>query len=180
MPNTVNAWPFLVVEFKASSRNGSLWVAENQAAGAGAVCVNSLKKLLELAPREEQQLITDSMAFSCVINSTQAAVWVHWMEHEVDADTGEKTDSFTSAELDLYNFKKPAGIVAFRSSIQNIIEWGLGERLSLIKDSLCRLLPEVPRWQREEAETVAAQKRASILARGKAGTSTRSDIAGDV
>ena len=41
-PNLGNTFPFLVVEFKAEATGGTLWHAENQAAGSGAHCVNAL------------------------------------------------------------------------------------------------------------------------------------------
>ncbi|KAI9886543.1 MAG: hypothetical protein M1823_001654 [Watsoniomyces obsoletus] len=82
-PTTANYWPFFVVEFKSGSQGGTRWVAENQNAGTGAHCVNSIETLLGYLtntdqPRPRPRTIIDSLAFSCVAESDMASLWVHW------------------------------------------------------------------------------------------------------
>jgi hypothetical protein len=153
MPTTANSYPFFLVEFKASSRNGSHWAAENQNTGAGAHSVNSLETLLDYCDQTRLRKMTDTVAFSCVAFAEWATIWVHWRE-----DTGEKR--FVSSEIQMFSFKKPAQIAEFCASAKNIIEFGLGERLTNIKSALEELYSRLPDWDREDK---AAKTRSSEM-----------------
>ena len=65
---------------------------------------------------------------------------------------------FASSEVGFYHFHRPSDVRDFRASVKNIIDYGLGERLSMIKRALAELLPELPRW---DAEDMAATVRPS-------------------
>lgn len=141
-PNSSNYWPFFAVEVKSPSRGGTTWVAENQNAGTGAHCVNSMNVLLEYTnsqPRSE----TQSLAFSCVADYNGASLWVHWRELGEDG-------RFMMSELDYFRFKKPHDIRGFRARVRNIIEFGLGDRLATIKGALMDLFPQIERWEDED------------------------------
>ncbi|MCJ1482300.1 hypothetical protein MMC06_002463 [Schaereria dolodes] len=142
-PNSSTYWPFFAVEYKSQSRLGSTWVAENQNAGTGAHCVNSIETLLNYTKTTEQRQITDSLAFSCVADSHNAALWVHWREDGVDP-------RFVSSEIGYYHFHRPSDIRKFRSSVKNIIDYGLNERLLMIQNALSDILPQIPDWDAED------------------------------
>ncbi len=137
-PTSATHWPFFAVEYKSPSRLGSRWVAENQNAGTGAHCVNSIETLLSYTKNKEENQITDSIAFSCVVDLENASLWVHWVER------GEYR-RFVSSEVGHYHIRTPDDINAFRSSVKNIIDFGLTERLEMIKTALYEALPQMPR-----------------------------------
>jgi len=125
-PNSATHWPFFAVEYKSPSRLGSRWVAENQNAATGAHCVNSIETLLSYTKNKERRQITDSIFFSCVVDVENASLWVHW------AERGDR-QRFVSSEAEHYHFRRPHEINAFRSSVKIIIDFGLNERLNMIK-----------------------------------------------
>ena len=137
-PNSANFW----LEFKSGSRGGTHWVAENQNAGSGSHCVNSIETLMNYTRGKEQHKMVESVAFSCVADTYFASIWVHWYEHE-------DNPRFVSSEIDSYRLKKPEDLSKFRSSVRNIIEYGIEERLTTIKDALRDLLRQVPQWELE-------------------------------
>ncbi|KAI9780109.1 MAG: hypothetical protein M1816_003164 [Peltula sp. TS41687] len=79
-PTPSGYWPFFAIEYRSQSLGGSQWVAENQNAGTGAHCVNSVETLSSYTNTTELRRIADSMVFSCVVNSDNASIWVHWRE----------------------------------------------------------------------------------------------------
>ncbi len=105
-PSSASYWPFFAVEVKSPSRGGTTWVAENQNAGTGAHCVNSMNLLLEYAngqPTSE----TQSLAFTSVADYNGASLWVHWRELGEDS-------RFMMSKIDYFRFKKPHDIREFR------------------------------------------------------------------
>ncbi|KAL9121622.1 MAG: hypothetical protein Q9187_001814 [Circinaria calcarea] len=151
-PNSANYWPFFAVEFKSSSRGGTHWVAENQNAATGSHCVNSIETLLNYTRGKEGREMTDSVAFSCVADANFASLWVHWQ------DSGNIT-RFMSSEMASYCFKRPNDLRAFRSSVRNIIDHGIDERLVMVKDALCNILPQVLLW--DQVDRAAKVRRRS-------------------
>ena len=153
-PTSAAYWPFFAIEYKSPSRLGSRWVAANQNAGTGSHCVNSIETLLSYTRTREQRQITDSVAFSCVVDSHDASLWVHWREHG-------NGSHYVSSEIDFYHFHRPQDIRHFRSSVRNIIDFGLDERLPMIKSALFDLIPQLPIW--DEEDKVAKARRFSQL-----------------
>lgn len=126
-------WPFFMVEYKSPSSKGSTWVAENQNAGSGAHSVNSLEVLFEHSQRCQAANIK-SIAFSCVADCNNASIWVHWCKNE-----GERR-LFSSSEIANYHLKTASERTAFRNNVRNIIDYGVGERLTGIKEILREIL----------------------------------------
>ena len=52
--------------------------------------------------------------------------------------------------LDSFRFQKPNDLRSFRSGVRNIVEYGLGDRLTTVKLALMDLFPQIQRWQSEE------------------------------
>ncbi len=131
-PSTAGCWPYFTVEFKSEARGGTFWVAENQNATSGALCVNSLEKLTAFL--DTQHTAVDTISFSCNVNAKNADIWVHYCENQ----------RFFSAELQHFHMRQAKDIIQFRTSIRNIIEFGFRDRLPQIKNVLARLaLPDL-------------------------------------
>ncbi|MCJ1250674.1 hypothetical protein MMC30_007902 [Trapelia coarctata] len=161
MPNTANCWPFFAVEFKSGSRGGTEWVAENQNAGTGTHCVNSVETLMNFTKTADKLELTKSMMFSCVAQATNAAIWVHWQQVGPDG-------RFVSSPIEQYHFHKPLDMNKFRGAIRNIIDDGLKQRHPNIAKALNELIPELSKWDKEDAEKEklareAKKRRASLL-----------------
>ena len=118
-------WPFFMVEFKAPSRAGTLWAAVNQNAGNGAHSLNSIETLRSYS-KNSKNINLDNYIFSCVADTTDAALWVHWLD-------GSR---YNMAEVGHFHFARPMELKAFRNSIKNIIDYGVDDRLPMIKDVL--------------------------------------------
>lgn len=69
--STAGYWPFFTA-FKSEARGGTFWVAENQNAGSGALCVNSMENLLSLTNTVWTKV--DSIMFSCNVNAKHAEI----------------------------------------------------------------------------------------------------------
>lgn len=151
-PSTASYWPFFAVEFKSPSRGGTDWVAENQNAGTGAHSVNSVETLMSYTKNQEKRKITDSVFFSCVANASHATLWVHWRA------LGDEP-RIVSGEMNMFSFKKPDSLRTFHATVKNIIDHGINERLTRIKEALNDCLPLVPEWFFEEDEKRKAKKR---------------------
>ena len=146
-PTTATYWPFFAVEFKSASRGGTRWVADNQNAGTGCHCVNSIETLLKYTRKAEVQRQTiDSLAFSCVADADFGSLWVHWQ----DLRTDEGSSRFLSSEVDNFSFRKLNDLRQFRACVRNIIEYGIDKRLDTIKKALADCLSLIPQWDKED------------------------------
>jgi len=134
-PTADNILPYLIFELKSQARKGSRWVAENQAAGAGAHCVSSMETLLEYARQGNgsRGLTTpDTLCFSCVIGTEAVALWVHFKKNEAE---------FYGSMVDGYFMRKPEDIQRFRRDAKNILDHALNDRLAVVKKAIQDLLP---------------------------------------
>ena len=140
---TASCWPFFSIEFKAQSRGGTIWVAENQNAGTGSHSVSSVETLWRYAREQKSQVreLVDSVAFSCSIDAKTATLHIHWLTDD---------SKYMMSEVRGYWMKKPDDLKAFRRHAKNIIDYGLGTRLPKIKAALEDLLPIVETWQAED------------------------------
>ncbi|EXJ77048.1 hypothetical protein A1O3_10206 [Capronia epimyces CBS 606.96] len=131
-PSTAGFWPFLVMECKSQSRGGNFYVASSQNAVAGAICVNSMEKLLTTAQTVHTEI--DSVCFSCNIDAERAEVHIHYFQN----------GRFISAELEDFNFKAATDVVHFRNCVRNMVEFGFKDRLPQIQALLAKIpLPPV-------------------------------------
>ena len=142
-PSTAGYWPFFLVEFKAASRQGTHFIGENQSAGSGAHCVNSVETLLDYISTERPKERTiHSMVFSCVADGQHGTIWVHWQECR---SAGKSI--YVSTELQDYTWKHDAKMMLdFRKAIRNVIDHGVEDRLPRIKEALTSLVDSLPVW----------------------------------
>ncbi|KAK0263591.1 hypothetical protein LTR35_017520 [Friedmanniomyces endolithicus] len=76
-PARGNSFPFFVFEMKSEAMGGTLWHAENQAAGSGACCVNAMRWLYREAYSTNDQPVVESMAFSACVTHREVVFHVH-------------------------------------------------------------------------------------------------------
>ena len=128
-PSTTNLWPFFFVEFKTGSRGGTHWVAQNQNAGSGALSVNSLEIIMARA--NVKFSADDAAVFSCSMDAEYATLWVSWHD-EI---------KFRMTVFATYILRRPQDLRDMDRDIRNIIDYGLGKRLTLIRNTLAKLGP---------------------------------------
>ncbi|KAF7509570.1 hypothetical protein GJ744_007970 [Endocarpon pusillum] len=140
-PGRGNTFPFLVFELKSEAAGGTLYAAENQAAGSGSHSVNALLWLLQEAQRSglsDTDLMMDTVSFSFVISHREAVFYMHWQSTE------EKR--FYMSRLKSYSTFEPDEIRACNNAVKNTVEDALGARKTKIGSALQALFPIPQHW----------------------------------
>ena len=139
-PTPYNVLPFLIFEIKSEAPGGTLWLAENQAAGAGCHSVCSVRFLLEEAEKQSTEPrdigITDAICFSATINARQVGLWIHYYEDGM----------YMMSCIGNYFYSDRASINKFRNALDNIVDHCMGTRLDLIKETFNKLFPVPTEW----------------------------------
>lgn len=130
-------YPFLVVECQADGPTGaaSLWAATNSCQGGAASCVKIADKLNHRLSQRGNSMARpiDNAAFSIAMTGTEARLYVSW----------KGSDSiYNMASIDSFLLQKPRDCIEFRRYVRNIIDWGKGDRLEDIRNSLDILVHE--------------------------------------
>ena len=147
--------PFFAAEFKGA--NGSIQEAELQACRTGATMVNGARELSKLAGVARTDIGADqtSFAFTLAMITTNAQLYVHWTEVVPDQQT-----VYHMHMVGQYHLAAADTYPRIRAHLNNILDWGLSQRLAQVKemfrriDAKNRLLPLPPfaNW-RIEAQT---------------------------
>jgi hypothetical protein len=130
-PAIGNKFPFLVFELKLEAIGGTLWHAENQAAGSGACCVNGMLWLLQQAAPDRTRRVTDCIAFSVAATQRETLFYVHYYVEE-------EHRFYMSFIQKIWN-TDPADIRRCHDLLMNIFDYGLTIRQQRIKDALALL-----------------------------------------
>jgi hypothetical protein len=117
----------LVVEVKgdSASRDGSLWVATNQCLGGASACVNLTESYNDQLKQCQSDLINGAV-FSIAISGTEGRLFISWKDN----------GGYYTQVVKYFALQDLEHFLAFRSCALNIIDWGKGERLKEIQDSL--------------------------------------------
>ena len=129
--------PFFTIEFK--SHKGDLMDAMNQASRGGAVLTNSMNMLKQKAGIKESADEYDlgSFAFSLVLNPFSAKTYVHWRELRVKND---KSIVYHHMHfIDGYILESKESVDKLRIAVNNILDWGVGERATWLLGMLAQL-----------------------------------------
>lgn len=148
LPARGNAFPFVSVEMKSEVAGGTLYVAENQAAGSGSHCVNSLLWLLQQAASYYSSILTDTIAFTIAMSHRQAVFYLHWYS-ELDR-------RYYMSLLNSYSSLVPADIRICNSTVKNILDYGLGPRKTAISVALEALFPFPAQWEQTRSLSTAS------------------------
>lgn len=122
-----------MVEMKSEAAGGTIYVAENQAAGSGSHSVNALLWLLREASTYDSSSLTDKIAFTITMSHREAIFYLHWY---FEADRRHYM-SF----LESYSSVTAKDIGACSNTVKNIIDHGLGARRTAIGTALEALFP---------------------------------------
>ena len=144
-PGTGNRLPFLTLELKSEATGGTLWHAENQAAGSGTCCVKAMEWLLSQA-YALQPGSTDTIAFSASATARQVVFYTHYYSPEQGAYFMSYLKSFMTTD--------PEHIQQCRNLTNNILDYGLGMRQDKLRECLESLFPQMDsKWKKSHRAT---------------------------
>ncbi|KAM5475864.1 hypothetical protein MauCBS54593_000546 [Microsporum audouinii] len=143
-PAIGNCFPFFVFEMKSEAMGGTIWQAENQAAGSGACCVSAMRWLFREAYASEDQSVVDSIAFSACVTHREVVLHVH--HYSVVEDRYYMSSIGT--------FQTMRDVQACNNIVKNIFEHGLGTRQRKTRDALKQLYPFPKHWRKTRSARV--------------------------
>ena len=141
-------FPFGVVEYKSQAKDGSIRVATNQAAGAGAVALNGFLDLMSRDPSLAEIDIKKALFFSVTMDQNIACVNVEWVDKTPDTDQY----SFHLEELSVLPLRYGDSIRVLRRVLKNIYDYALDERLKFILDLLDMYRDDITRQKDMDSE----------------------------
>lgn len=125
-------FPFLVIELKSQAKDGSIRVARNQAAGAGAIALNGILELMSRGSTLDDLDLNRPLFFSVTMDQEFAGVNAHWIDK--NPDTNQRT--FYLEELKMLPLKYDDSIQVLQRAIKNIFDYAAGPHLKPILDAL--------------------------------------------
>ena len=156
MPYEDLYFPFLNFEYKSQVKGGSMTVATDQAANAGAVVGHGLTELAQRASEWKSLDYNEPQFFSIVMDHKLVQINVHWLRH--NASDGQF--SFHVHELSEYLLRDPNTIGIIQRAVKNIVDWGLQTRLPMICKELDAYREKLSR-ENAEAEKAASERAAA-------------------
>lgn len=146
-PARGSTFPFLMVEMKSEAAGGTIYVAENQAAGSGSHSVNALLWLLREAGIYDSSSLTDTIAFTITMSHREAIFYLHWYS--------EANRRHYMSFLESYSSVTATDIRACNNTVKNIIDHGLGARRTAIGTALEALFPFPQPWKQARPPSTA-------------------------
>ena len=153
-PNQLQVLPYLIVEGK--SNNGNLEEAEVQAARAGMVlnaCFRGFDHRCGTQPAKDGP-DGRSKVYSVILSPNYARLNVHWVNVEAD-----KPVTYHAHRLRYYTVAESEDWVNLRRDIENVLDWGVVERKTMI---LKMLNARVVLDKKEEGEQEGSKKRKTV------------------
>lgn len=132
LPGQDVRFPFAVIEYKSQAKDGSIRVATNQAAGAGAVALNGFLELMSRGPGLDDSDLYKALFFSVTMDQNSAYINMEWVGKTPDTNQY----SFHLEELRMLPLRYGDSIQVLRRALKNIYDYALDERLKLILDAL--------------------------------------------
>ncbi|KAK5332398.1 hypothetical protein LTR98_011470, partial [Exophiala xenobiotica] len=131
VPDQKVRFPFLEIEFKSQAKNGTHYIATNQAAGAGAVALSGYMDLMRRGLKKFDY--EEPLYFSVTIDHELARINVHWLR--APAEKGGQ-HSFHVEGLSKHLLDDEKGIRALSRAIKNILDNGADARLRTLCEAL--------------------------------------------
>jgi hypothetical protein len=166
VPDKELRFPFLDVDFKSQAKNGTHYIATNQAAGAGAAALNGNLELTRRSFGVEKLDFNEPQFFSLTMDHAYAQINVHWLSRGVQ----DGPFSFHVEGLSRHFLDDPIGIRAVTRAIKNILDYGADARLRKLCEALDAYREKIilerkattsQRDQRYEAKSQPEQRRRS-------------------
>ena len=149
-PGTGNRLPFLTLELKSEATGGTLWHAENQAAGSGTCCVKAMQWLLDQADPLQPSNMIDTVAFSAAATARDVVFYIHYYS--------EQQKAYFMSYINSYMTTDPRHIQECRNLVNNILDFGLGMRQGKLRKCLETLYPQIDtKWKKSRSASDIGQ-----------------------
>lgn len=125
-------FPFAVIEYKSQAKGGSIRVATNQAAGAGAVASNGFLELMSRASSLEAINPNKPLFFSVSMDQNSAYINVQWVGKTSDTNQ----HAFHLEELRMLPLKYGDSIQVLQRALKNIYDYATDDLLKLVLHAL--------------------------------------------
>lgn len=131
-PNQDLRFPFAVIEYKSQAKGGSIYVATNQAVGAGAVALNGFRELMSRGPGLDASDLNKPLFFSVTMDQNSACINMEWIWKT--PDTNQHT--FHLEELRMLPLRYGDSIQILQRALKNIHDYAVNDLLKLVVDAL--------------------------------------------
>ncbi len=125
-------FPFFVIEVKSQAKDGSIRVARNQAAGAGAIAMNGILELVSRGPGLDGFDFNQPLFFSVTMDQERAGINAHWIGKNPQTDQ----HTFHLEELKMLPLKYDDSVQVLQGAIKNIFDYAADLHLKPILDAL--------------------------------------------
>lgn len=132
VPDQKIRFPSLQIEFKSQAKNGTHYIATNQAAGAGAIALSGHIDLLQRGAGLKNFDYEEPQYFSISMDHELVRINVHWLK----APTEGGQHSFHVEGLSQHLLRDERGIKAVSRAIKNILDHGTDARLRALCGAL--------------------------------------------
>ena len=132
VPDQQVRFPFLQIEFKSQAKNGTHYIATNQAAGAGAIAMSGYMDLMQRSYGMEKLDYEEPQYFSISMDHELVRINVHWLR--APSEGGQH--SFHVEGLSKHLLDDEKGIRAVVRAIKNILDNGADPRLRTLCSAL--------------------------------------------
>ncbi|MCJ1471558.1 hypothetical protein MMC13_000198 [Lambiella insularis] len=133
VPDQKVRFPFLEIEFKSQAKDGTHYIATNQAAGAGAIALSGYMDLMQGSFGLDKFDYEEPVYFSISMDHELARINVHWLRAPVEKG-GQH--SFHVEGLSKHLLDDADGIRALSRAIKNILDDGADARLRTLCGAL--------------------------------------------
>ncbi|KAF7506133.1 hypothetical protein GJ744_012197 [Endocarpon pusillum] len=133
VPDQKIRFPFLDIEFKSQAKNGTHYIATNQAAGAGTIALNGNMELIQRSFGMGKFDYDEPQYFSVTMDHELARINVHWLKAPGE---GGGQYSFHVEGLSKHLLDDANGIRAVTRAIKNILDHGADTRLRTLCSAL--------------------------------------------
>ncbi|KAL8908300.1 MAG: hypothetical protein Q9171_005508 [Xanthocarpia ochracea] len=127
-----SSFSFFVIELKSQAKDGSIRVAKNQAAGAGAIAMNGILELVSRAPSLDGFDFNQPLFFSVTMDQQFAGVNAHWTGKNPHTDQ----HTFHLEELKWLPLKYDDSVQVLQRAIENTFDDATDPHLKPILDAL--------------------------------------------
>lgn len=125
-------FPYLVIELKSQAKDGTIRVARNQAAGAGAIALNGYLELMSRGPGLDEFDFNQPLFFSVTMDQEFAGVNAQWIGKNLDMNQ----HTFHLEKLKMLTLKYDNSIHVLQCAIKNIHDYASGPHMKPILDAL--------------------------------------------
>lgn len=157
VPDQKIRFPFLQIEFKSQAKNGTHYIATNQAAGAGAIALRGHIDLLQRSAGLKYLDYEEPQYFSISMDHELARINVHWLRAPAEG----AQHSFHVEGLSQHLLRDERGIKAVSRAIKNILDHGTDARLRALCGALDAYRDTVVR-DKEVANALRRQDRGIV------------------